>query len=291
MFLSKILKNFDRAPQECSTIDLTGTIVNKEIFQTQILSSEVPILAKKAIPQVLCEKWSAQNLRTHLESRGGNLWITRGVADQGQSQFEEISIQNYLAYLFDLEKRKQDQEPMYVSISREFMQMLPDMVEEFGISQLLPPFYSKYPYAWLGPEGTVSGLHLDDYHSLFLQIWGSKSFILFPPSDTASLYVSDKYDWASKLSRVDLRQIEFNRSNFPSVRSCSPFVAEVGDSDLLWIPSGWFHFVYANAPTFSVTFFLANAFRFITHGIWEDWIKVLLHNLGIYGRKYGCTCH
>lgn len=290
-FISTILKNFDPEPQGCRVIDLTGKTLTGEFFQSEILTSKMPVLMRKGVPSGPREKWSPENLRRYLEVRDGKLWITRGVADQGESQFEEISIQNYLNYLFDPEERKGDQEPMYVSISKEFMRMLPDMAKEFDINRLLPPFYSKYPYAFLGPEGTVSGLHFDDYHSLFVQAWGHKTFLLFPPSNSGNLYVSEKYDWASRLSRVDLRHIESNRENFPLIRDCTPLMTDVADGDLLWIPSGWFHFVYANVPTFSITFFLASFFRFITYGVWEDWIKVALHHIGIYGRRNGCTCH
>ena len=132
---------------------------------------------------------------------------------------------------------------------------------------------------------------MDEYHSLFTQVWGDKVFVLVPPSDTPNVYVSEKYDWASRLSRVDLRQPEENRRNFPLISRCNPFIARVTDGDFLWVPSGWFHFVYAYAPSFSVTFFLSSFFQFITYGIWEDWGKVLLHRVGIYGRKNGCTCH
>jgi len=290
-FISRVLKNFDQEPQGCRVIDLTGKSLTKELFQNEILTSKMPVLMKKGVPPGPREKWSPENLKRYLKTREGNLWITRGVADQGQSQFEEISIRDYVDYLFDPENKNEEQEPMYVSISKEFMQILPDMVKEFEINRLLPPLYSKYPYAWLGPERTVSGLHFDEYHSLFLQVWGNKTFLLFPPSNTSNLYLSEKYDWASKLSRVDLRQVESNRENFPLIRQCTPMKTDVADCDLLWIPSGWVHFVYANVPTFSVTFFLASFFRFITFGVWEDWIKLALHNIGIYGRKNGCTCH
>jgi len=290
-FITRILENFDSPPRGVETLWLDEEGLSKALFRDCVLSSKVPLLVKRGLAPERLKKWNAENLTAHLARQPGKVWATRGVADQGSSHFEEVRVRDYARYLFDDDAKRSEAEPIYVSISKEFMQMLPDMATELGLDRLIPPLYSQYPYAFLGPEDTVSGLHMDDYHSLFTQVWGNKIFVLIPPTDTPNVYVSQKYDWASKLSRVDLRQVEANRRDFPSIRGCTPFVAEVSTGDLLWTPSGWFHFVYATTPTFSVTFFLASPWRWATFGIWEDWFKVGLHRLGLLGRRHGCTCH
>jgi hypothetical protein len=289
-FVSRILSNFNHPPEPCKSIDIAEKDLTRDFFQNEVLPSRIPVLVNGGVPGYARKEWTPEKLKQYLESRDETVWITRGVADQGTSNFEEISIQDFAKYLFNA-KPNEEKEPMYVSISKEFMQILPDMVQEFGLDRLLPPLYSKYPYAFLGPQGTVSGLHCDEYHSLFMQVWGDKTFLLFDPSDTPNIYVSEKYDWASRLSMVDLRQIDHNRKHFPAIGKCRPRIARVTDGAFLWIPSTWFHFVYAHASSFSITFFLSAFFQSITYGIWEDRIKVFLHEIGIYGRKNGCTCH
>lgn len=289
--MTEILRNFDAPPRDAKIIHADERGASKRIFQDQVLASREPLLVKNGLSSEPLKKWNPENLRAYLMRQPGSLWITRGVADQGDSRFEEISVRNYADYLFNEAVKIDEAEPMYVSISKEFMRILPDMAEELGLNRLIPPLYTQYPYAFLGPEKTISGLHVDDYHSLFTQIWGDKTFLLFPPTDTPNVYVSRKYDWASKLSLVDLRQIEANWANYPLIRECTPLMAQVSTGDLLWVPSGWFHFVYATRPSFSVTFFLASLWRWISHGIWEDWFKVALHHLGFLGRRHGCTCH
>lgn len=290
-YISSILRNFDREPEACQVIDSGSQSVTKEFFKKEVLGSSVPILLKGGIPQNSLERWNPQNLGNHLESQEGILWVIRGSAEQGGTNLEEISVKNYLAYLGDAEKRKGETEPLYVTISKELMQMLPDMAKEFEIKKLLPLLYSCDTYAFLGPERTVTGLHADTYHSLFYQVWGHKIFLLLPPSDTSHVYLSEKYEWSTRLSRVDLKQVEYNLAHYPLIRRCTPLMVEVSTGDILWIPVGWFHYVYATEPSFSISFFLANFFRTITYAVWEDWIKTGLHNVGLYGRRKGCTCH
>jgi len=265
--------------------------VTKEFFKKKILGSPAPILVKSGIPSSLLEKWSPQNLGNHLESQEGILWVIRGSAEQGGTNLVEIAVKDYLDYLKDPEKRKDEKEPLYVTISKELMQMLPDMAREFEIKKQLPFLYSCDTYAFLGPEKTVTGLHADTYHSLFYQVWGHKIFLLFPPSNTSHVYLSEKYEWSTRLSQVDLKQVDYNRAHYPLIRQCNPVMVEVETGDILWIPVGWFHYVYATKPSFSISFFLANFFRTITYAVWEDWIKTGLHNIGLYGRRKGCTCH
>jgi hypothetical protein len=290
-FISSILKNFDQEPRQCRTVDPGTQSVTKRFFKKEVLHSKVPTLVKGGIPSTLLEKWSPSHLVNHLQTQNGILWVIRGSAEQGGTNLVDISVQDYLDYLQDPVKRKDEKDPLYVTISKELMDMLPDMAKEFGIKQLLPFLYSCDTYAFLGPDKTVTGLHADTYHSLFYQVWGHKYFFLLPPSSTPNVYLSEKYEWSTRLSRVDLKQSDYNRNHYPLLRQCSPVMVEVNTGDFLWIPVGWFHYVYSTVPTFSISFFLANFLRTVTYAVWEDWIKTGLHNAGLYGRRKGCTCH
>jgi ribosomal protein L16 Arg81 hydroxylase len=290
-FVASILQNFDHEPQACRVIDVGSQKVSRTFFKKEVLNSNVPVLLKGGIPQNLLQKWNAEKLVDHLKSQDGILWVIRGSAEQGGTNLVEISVKDYLSYLENEQKREEETEPLYVTISNELMQMLPDMAKEFEVKKLLPFLYSCDTYAFLGPDKTVTGLHADTYHSLFYQVWGHKFWILVPPSNTPDVYLSEKYEWSTRLSRVDLKQVEYNRAQYPFIRRCKPVLVEVNTGDILWVPVGWFHYVYSTKPSFSISFFLANFFRTITYAVWEDWIKTALHNAGLYGRKNGCTCH
>ena len=289
--IDSVLANFDSPPRSCDLLRVGEDALTRKSFRTSIIKSKSPVHVKGGIPKRLLERWNLENLTKHLEGREDTLWVIRGHAEQGGTDLVEISVKDYLTYLLDPEKRVGEDEPLYVTISKEFMQLLPNMEREFELDKLLPFLYSCDTFAFLGPEKTVTGLHADTYHSLFYQVWGKKIFVLLPPASTPNVYVSQKYEWSTRLCRVNVETPEYNRHHYPLLRRCTPFVAEVSTGDMLWIPVGWFHYVYALEPSFSLSFFLADFARTITYAIWENWIKAHLHKMGLYGRKHGCTCH
>jgi len=289
--IDSVLSNFDAPPRSCEVLRVERNALSRKSFRNEILKSKVPVHVKGGIPQSRLDRWSPENLAKHLEGREDTLWVIRGHAEQGGTNLVDISVKDYLSYIIDPEKRAGEEEPLYVTISKEFMKLLPKMEKEFGVNELLPSLYSCDTFAFLGPDKTVTGLHADTYHSLFYQVWGKKVFVLLPPSDTPNVYVSRKYEWSTRLCRVNLEDPEYNRIHFPLLRQSTPFVAEVSTGDMFWIPVGWFHYVYAIEPCFSISFFLANFIRTITYAVWEDWIKAGLHDMGLYGRRNGCTCH
>jgi hypothetical protein len=289
--IDTVLSNFDAPARRCDVLEVDGAPLTRKSFGRDVLSSRAPVHVRRGIPQRHLERWNLESLTRYLQGREDTLWVIRGHAEQGGTNLVEISMKDYLAYLLSPEKRAGDEEPLYVTISKEFMRILPDMAKELELDKLLPMLHSCDAYAFLGPERTVTGLHADTYHSLFYQVWGNKTFVLLPPASTPNVYVSQKYEWSTRLSRVNLESPEHNRAQFPRLRHCTPYVAEVSTGDMLWIPVGWFHYVYATEPSFSISFFLANFARTITYAIWENWIKRGLHQAGLFGRRHGCTCH
>jgi hypothetical protein len=289
--IASVLSNFDTPPRSCGMLQIDGSALASRSFREEILNSKKPVHVKGGIPQRHLDRWSLDRLAERLQGREETLWVIRGHAEQGGTNLVEISVKDYLSYLLHPEERAGEGEPLYVTISKEFMNLLPKMDREFELDRLLPFLYSCDAFAFLGPEKTVTGLHADTYHSLFYQVWGNKTFVLLPPTDGPNVYVSRKYEWSTRLSRVNLESPEYNRRHYPRLREATPFVAEVATGDMLWIPVGWFHYVYATEPSFSISFFLANFYRTVTYAVWENWIKAGLHRMGLYGRRNGCTCH
>ena len=289
--IDSVLANFDAPPQPCDVLRVSEGALTRKSFTRDVIQSKSPVHVKGGIPKRHLERWNLDGLAKHLEGRDDMLYVIRGHAEQGGTNLVDITVSDYLAYLRDAEKRATEAEPLYVTISKEFMRLLPKMEREFGLDELKPRSYSCDTFAFLGPDRTVTGLHADTYHSLFFQVWGRKIFVLLPPSSTPNAYVSRKYEWSTRLSEVNLETPEQNREQFPLLRRCTPFVADVATGDMLWIPVGWFHYVYALEPSFSLSFFLADFVRTISYAIWENWIKSRLHQVGLYGRRHGCTCH
>ncbi|KAL8427998.1 hypothetical protein Efla_007873 [Eimeria flavescens] len=117
--------------------------------------------------------------------------------------------------------------------------------------------------AWVGPGGTVSPLHTDSSHNLFVQIVGNKRMQLFPPTQTEALYpfqrgllqnTSCLPSWLVEAWRLPAAVYAQQQQLFPLFfTETEGLDARLHAGDVLFIPRGWWHFVKADGPSVSVS--------------------------------------
>lgn len=105
--------------------------------------------------------------------------------------------------------------------------------------------------AWLGPEGTISPMHIDDKHNLLCQVFGSKHIILAAPKDSVHLYPHEG-DMLKNTSQIDAEHLDFDR--FPLLRNVKFYSLTLHKGEMLYIPSKWWHYVRSLSRSFSVSF-------------------------------------
>lgn len=106
---------------------------------------------------------------------------------------------------------------------------------------------------WVAAPGQKSSIHNDNYYNLNAQIYGVKSYLLFPPEQYGLLYTEriNETCWAS---RVDPQAPDYER--YPRFREAEAVEAVLRPGDMLHIPIFWFHQAFARTVSISTNMFV-----------------------------------
>ncbi|XP_056145065.1 HSPB1-associated protein 1 homolog [Lampris incognitus] len=101
---------------------------------------------------------------------------------------------------------------------------------------------------WIGTEGANTPCHLDTYGcNLVLQVEGRKTWHLFPPEDTASMYPTRiPYEESSVFSQVDVLRPDLRR--FPAFGRAKAHTVTLHPGEVLFVPRHWWHYVESVDP-------------------------------------------
>ncbi len=133
----------------------------------------------------------------------------------------------------------------------------PEWDARFQLPQLPADAFSP-GQLWFGRQCThspVTALHCDLDHSFLAQILGRKRVRLYSPSLEQELYAFDTFN-SFRPCRVDVGAPDLNRHpRFADARGVEVVLAP---GDLLIIPTGWFHAVWALDHVLSISRILGN---------------------------------
>lgn len=135
-------------------------------------------------------------------------------------------------------------------------EQLPSLKNDFTPPRFCRLGVLRRTNAWLGTRDTVTPLHFDSYHNIFVQVGGSKRVKLIDPDFCDKLYVSKQGGLESQgnVSQVDVEDPDLKR--FPLFRDVKVLECVVHPGDILFIPKGWWHHVRSLTTSFSVNFWM-----------------------------------
>lgn len=229
-------------------------------------------------------KWSFEYLAD--KGSGVTVSVTRSIIEQYETVRDEVDLGDYIrALVADDGRVTGGYDQTYLSYSW-LLKQVPELRADIPLRELFGPRSFKFPATWIGPAGTVTGLHTDNiFPNILAQIRGRKSVVLFPRG--TDMYKTGKYEFGCWYSAVDLQRLDFER--FPRLRDATPLVAHLDEGDALFIPPRWWHFVIAETPSVSVSTFFGTL-RHAAPWAAPEWTKNLLHRTRLYARG-NCMCH
>jgi hypothetical protein len=125
-----------------------------------------------------------------------------------------------------------------------------ELLEQIGtLDDLLPEKFigrkEVHKYLWMGSKGVTAQTHFDMVYNIFLQVYGTKKFILFPPENCFAMYIFPRVHPQVRQSQVDFSNV--NVEEFENFKFVEPYEAVLNPGDILLLPPDWFHMVSAES--------------------------------------------
>ncbi|WP_337832908.1 cupin-like domain-containing protein [Pseudonocardia sp. TMWB2A] len=158
-------------------------------------------------------------------------------ADPSRASFERMDLRRFVGLL---------RAGGSCQIAQQPIAPFTGLAEEVQLERMAEPPYRRV-YLWLG-RGTRTPLHYDRIENVFVQVRGTKQFVLEPPDSAAGRYVQDAP--TAHLSRVD--PYAPDPGLFPDYDPDAQLRVLLGPGDALYLPPGWFHDVSAPEESISV---------------------------------------
>lgn len=236
-----------------------------EQFISDFFLPQIPVVIKGAArssPAV--QKWSP----SFFVQKIPNSKIKLNIYDYTtviQKHLQFVSINLKMSQAIDLiESNLDDLITRYYS-----QQLLLDDFPEINGDITLPVFASRIKYSklsqhlWIGQRDTHSHLHFDNADNVFLQVFGIKVVVIYPPSDTKYLFqnhpipytLSSGEHYSTNISNID--DLNFDCQIFNQAK---PLQVLLEEGDALFIPKGYWHDVRSLTTSISVNYWFDNDF-------------------------------
>ena len=190
----------------------------------------------------------------------GNMGDEGGMIKQSETSYSLLStfLDEYFA-ADETEEKKTGQTTTGTSIGyisqHSLLHQLPSLQHRFTVPQFCFGRVSAVN-AWLGTQGTITHLHTDDAENLLCQVAGYKLVHLYPPSVSNFVYSETRGGNGSVNAFSPVLCENVDAAKYPdfekAMREGIQLILAPGET--LFIPRGWWHYVRALTPSFSVNF-------------------------------------
>ncbi len=221
------------------------------VFSREILPRRRPVILRNAMADwPALEKWSIDYLTHRVGQR--NVRVTHspsGVYDAPTYVFMKLT--DFFERIANVDGKREGQ---YYITGIEIAEMLPELSEDVRVPAVIAADRIDHRHLFIGRDTATGGHFHPRHHALLAQIAGEKRVVLFAPSDSKRLYLKRLSGPFFNHSRIaDVRR--YDRRRYPRVEKATPIEVVLRPGAMLHIPIHWWHFVYGEGFSASLTFF------------------------------------
>jgi hypothetical protein len=210
--------------------------IDRALFQERYLKPRIPVVMKNfSTDWVATKQWSFD----YFKSRYPDLLVPvygEAFADSGKSYTSTDDKMLFGDYL-DLIASEPTQLRMFLF---NIFKYIPDLCQDFNYPNIVDSYVKKHPFMFFGGATSKVDAHFDlDLSHVFLtQFHGKKRVILFAPEYSTHLYRHP----LTVSCNVDLGNPDF--AKYPKLLDAKGYECEIDNGDTLFIPSGYWHYIY-----------------------------------------------
>lgn len=221
--------------------------VTKENFLKTYLKSGKPVVIENATKEwPAYSKWNYQYFKQQAGDITVPLYDSAKVMPEKKVN-EPAAYMKFADYLDLIASKPTELRIFLFNIFKE----IPSLVQDYSLPKFLNSYLDKFPMMFFGGRGSKVFLHFDlDLSHVFLaHFGGEKRVLLFPPQFSNRLY---KIPFAvHNLEDIDPDNPDFEA--YPALKGIQGFETTLKHGDILFIPSGWWHYMYYTDDSFSLS--------------------------------------
>ena len=220
--------------------------VNKEDFTALYKKTKKPVVITQLTEGWPArEKWNIDYLKKVAGNKIVPLYDSKPSTDT-KHQHAPAAQMELKSYLDLLKQGEKDLRMFFYNILAE----VPQLTKDFSYPDIGLTLFKKLPVLFLGGKGAKVQMHFDiDMADILLfHFGGKKRIMLFSPEQTKYIYrVPFSF---SSLNKIDYENPDYE--TYPALKNIQGEVAELNHGDVIYIPSGYWHYILYDDISFSM---------------------------------------
>lgn len=199
------------------------------------------------------QKWNKDFFKTQYGSTQITLIDNKGLVDnEVENKFKDTNFKEYF-------EEAETDKSKYLRFSR-ILDHNPELLKDLDLKWLEQFNHGKKDggtYMFIGEGGTKTPMHAAIAHTVFIQVKGEKKWTIYAPNERFFLEVkAERFPYF----RTEANPNQIEDPNHPLLKYAQRYEIILGEGDILWLPSFYWHYVENLSSNIGVAYKFARPF-------------------------------